>query len=208
MGGFLGIGHSSGKTDRANQLSATQGQWNVFNQGMAVGTSGEASGTGTLDSAKSTLAPAEKYYQDLMTAGRTQTASNAAPAVNATLAGADATRKAEGEFGTGRSGGTVAANRTAATTSQGGIDNIINQNLVSGKAAGAQGLQSVAGQKTAIGSEELHNAMAAMGLSSGAIGDMVKTSMESRGLSFDINSATQAQWGQLIGTLLSGGENN
>lgn len=206
MGGFLGIGNSSAKTDRANQLSATQGQWNVFNQGMAMGTASENAGTGTLSQASSTLAPAQQYYQNLMTAGRTQTAANAAPAVNATLAGADATRNAEGTFGTGRSGGTVAANRTAATGTQGNIDNIINQNLVSGKATGAQGLQGVAGQQTAIGSTELQNAMQAMGLSSSAIGDMAKTSMESRGLSFDINSATQAQWGQLIGTLLSGGE--
>ena len=32
--GFLGIGGSSQQTDRANELSGLQSQWNIFGQGV------------------------------------------------------------------------------------------------------------------------------------------------------------------------------
>jgi hypothetical protein len=181
MGGVLGIGQSgSQKTDRGNQLAATQADWNLFSQGMNNGVAGEAAGTTDLGTAKSTLGTAQQYFENLLTAGRTQTAASSAPAINATLAGADATRNAEGTFGTGRSGGTVAANRTAATTTQGSIDNIINQNLQTSRATGAQGLTQVAGLQNLIGSTELANAMQLLGLSSDSANSILNNATGSK----------------------------
>jgi hypothetical protein len=201
----LGIGGSSAKTDRGNQLAATQSDWSVFNQGMAMGTAGQAQGQQTLSTALSSLGPAEDYYKNLLTAGRTQTAANAAPAINAVNAEADATRAAEGTFGTARSGGTVAANRSAISDTQSKIDEIINTNLVQGKQAGAKGLQEVAGEQAGIGNVELSNAMSALGLGSNAVNDILSNATGSRAESNQINQQTQGQYGQALGLLLLAG---
>lgn len=204
MGGFLGIGHSSEKTDRATQLSAQQGDWGVFNQGMAIGQAGQAAGTQTLNQAKRDLGPAESYYKNLLTAGRTQTAQRAAPALQAVQDQTDAARRQEAATGTGRAGGTAAANREAGTTEQSQIDQIINTTLQSGRAEGAKGLTQTAGAETAIGTEQLGNAMRALGLSEDAVTNIMNNATDSRYLSNQINLQTQEQWGQLAGMLMMG----
>lgn len=201
MGGVLGLGSSSAKTDRATQLAAQQGGWNIFSQGLGFGTSTEGTGTADLTAAKSTLGGPEQYWNSLLTAGRTQTAQNAAPAINTALAGADAARKQEGAFGTSRVGGTAAANREAGSKTQGSIDDIVSNTLMTGRTAGAQGLERVSGAQAAIGQTELSTALASLGLSADTIKSIMSNATDSRKTSFDINSATQEQWGELMGFL-------
>ena len=109
----------------------------VFNFGLPAGQVGQTTGQGDLNAAKGTLQAPENYFRSLLTAGRTETAASSAPAVNTALAQSDAARRTEATMGTGRGGGTAAANREASTTTGAGIDQIINQNMVGGRAAGA-----------------------------------------------------------------------
>lgn len=227
----MGIGGSSAKTDRGNQLAATQGEWNLFNYGLPTAQAGQATGTADLGTAKSTLgtalgttntalntlnAPAD-YWKSLLTAGRTETAANAAPAIQSVTDAATANKNAEATLGTGRSGGTVAANREAGSTAQSQIDKIINDTLLSGKQQGATGLTQVAGERAAIGGEqaaigggqaaiastELSNALSLLGLSQSSIDAILSNATSSRALSYQINQDQLAGYGKALGTVLS-----
>ena len=176
----------------------------MYSQGLGLGTSGTATGTADLSTAKAGLGTAEQYWQNLLTAGRTQTAQTSAPSINAALAQGDTTRKTEGAFGTGRTGGTVAANREATTATGSTIDNIINQNLVGGRTAGAQGLERVAGEQATIGTSEMSQALQALGLSAESVQAIMENATKSRPISNEMNLQTQEQIGQLLGNLMSG----
>ena len=176
MGGFLGIGHTSAKTDRATQLAAQQGQWNVFNQNMSAGTSA--------------VGGAQQYFRGLMAPGRTQATQNAAPAIQAGVDQATANRTAGAAGGTGRSGGTAAVNANAGEATAKESADIVNQNLVQGRQAGAQGLMSSGLQQ--------------LGLSEDAINSIMGNATESRKTSLAANSAGQNQWLSVISSLLGG----
>ena len=180
--GFLGIGGSSSKTDRTNQLNATTGAFNVFNSGLSNESAAQTAGTGDLSAATN-------YWRSLLSPGRTVATQNAAPAIDATVAQADATRNQGGQFGTGRTGGTAAANQGAATNTQSTIDQIINQNLTGGKATAAQELQSA-------GSTELSNAVANLGIS-GSSADAI---MSNASNSYQFNTQQQEKLGASVGS--------
>jgi hypothetical protein len=203
MGGFLGIGGSSAKTDRGQNLGATQGSWNLFSQGLGLGTAESGAGLNTLNQAKSELQPATDYWKSLLTAGRTQTAQNAAPAIDAALAQKDALERARAQFGTGRSGGTVASDAEASTATSGTIDDIINKTQVAGREAGAEGLAKTAGLTASMGGQELAFALSNLGLSQTAIEDIMKNS--STNYQFDTAQAQQtgAAMGQAAGQLVA-----
>ncbi len=99
----------------------------------------------------------------------------------------------------------MAANREATTSTGSTIDNIINQNLVGGRTAGAQGLQQVASEQATIGTSEMGQALQALGLSADAVKSIMGNATDSRTTSYDINANTQEQWGQLIGSLMMAG---
>ncbi len=189
MGGFLGIGGSGSSTDRGQNLGATQGAWNIYNAGLPTGQAQQTAGQQTLQTAQANLQPASQYWQNLLTGGRTQYAGMAAPQINSTLAGADATRNQAAQFGSGRSGGAVSQQRDAATQTQSQIDNTLNQNIVQGRQAGAQGATQVAAADTAIGGVQLQNALAQLGLSQSAIEDIMKNS--STNYQFDTTNEMQ-----------------
>lgn len=105
------------------------------------------------------LSTAGDFFSRLLTAGRADTAQRSAPAVNAALAQSDAARRREATAGTGRTGGTAELNREAGANTNATIDQIINNNLVGGQTAGAEGLARV-------GSEEFGNAGQLLGIGS------------------------------------------
>jgi hypothetical protein len=186
-------------------LSAQQGLWSVYNQGLGLGTTGAATGTADINTAKAGLGTAEQYWQNLLTRGRTQTMADSAPSINAAISQGSTTRNTQGAFGTGRTGGTVAANDEAGTATGSTIDNIINQNLVGGRAQGAQGVQQVATEQANIGTSEMAQALQAMGLSADAVQAIMSNATQSRPISNEMNLQTQEQWGQVIGTMLAAG---
>jgi hypothetical protein len=221
MGGFLGIGGSSSKTDRGNQLQAVTDSKNIFNWAMPAAQSQQASGTNTIagaqDTLKSALTPlseAESYWSKLLTAGRAETAQNSAPAINATLDSADTAKRQEASQGTARTGGTVEANHEAGAQTRSKIDDIINQNMVGGRQAGAEGLTKAAGTTAeigaglgALGSTIWSNAANLLGTSTGIQSQIMDNATDSRKISMQAQQDAGAAVGNLImaGLSLFGG---
>lgn len=199
MGGFLGIGGSSANTDRANQLNATSGEYQIFNEALPAGEAQQATGNATLESALSGLGLPADYYKSLLTAGRTQTAENAAPAINAEIGQADTQRRAAATFGTSRTGGAAAANAEAGQQSKSNIDNIINTTLQTGRQTGAEGLTKISQEEAGIGGLQLNNALAQLGLSQDAISSILSNSTQSRMNSTQIEQSEGEGVGQLAG---------
>lgn len=200
-GGLLGIGGSGSNTDRGQNLGATQGAWNVFNQGLPTGQDQQKSGESTLKTAQANLQPASQYWQSLLSGGRTDYSKMAAPQINQTLDAADSARNATAQFGSGRSGGDVAQKRDAATGTQAQIDNTLNTNINQGRAAGAQGATQVAQADTAIGGVQLQNALAQLGLSQTAIEDIMKNSSTNYQFDYTNEQQTAGALGQAAGKL-------
>lgn len=199
MSGFAGIGGSSAKTDRNTQLSAQSGLWSVFNWALPTGQQQQSAGTGTLANASSSAGTAGQYFQNLLSPGRTQATLNAAPAVNASLDASDAARKQAGAFGTGRGGGTAAANANAGAGTRSTIDDIINQNIVGGQQAGAQGELAVSGAQQGIGATQLGNAQNLLGLGTSADTNIMNNATASRPISMQANQEAADQWMALLG---------
>src|SRR6185437_16167912 len=97
MGGMLGLGGSASQTDRNNFLSGINSQWDTFGRGLNL--EGQQNATGQTQQAQGTqdLTNATDYWNKLLTAGRTQTAQNSAPAINAQLAQTDAQRNQQAQ---------------------------------------------------------------------------------------------------------------
>lgn len=184
MGGFLGIGGSGGADKQLESQSRGDLQ-NVFNYGLGTGQTGQTQGNAKLNDAND-------YWKSLLSAGRTSTAENASPAINSVTAAADAQRKAQSTFGTGRTGGTAANNQNQDTATSSSIDDIINKNLVGGRAIGAQGEQSV-------GSTELQNALQLLGIGTSAQGAILNNAQAERG---GVRDAQTAAIKQLIGSFI------
>jgi hypothetical protein len=202
MGGFLGIGGSSAKTDRSNQLNATSGEYQIFNQGLPAGQASQAAGQADISQALSGLGLPADYYKSLLTAGRTSTAASAAPAINAEIGQNDTQRRAEATFGTSRTGGAAAKTAEASEGSKANIDNIISTQLQTGRKEGAQGLQDISKEQAGIGSVELSNAMAQLGLSQDAINSILNNATTSRMNSTQIAQQEGEGIGQLAGLAL------
>lgn len=158
MGGFFGFGQSGTEKSSLGQLN------NVFNYGLDTSKSQQKAGANTLASAKGSFNDAATFFKSLLSGGRTQTAINAAPAVNAVRAQADTAKREEAATGTGRGGGTAGANREGSTTTNATIDNIINANLMGGKLEGAKGLTTEGAALGQIGSTQEQIATNLLGL--------------------------------------------
>jgi hypothetical protein len=168
---------------------------------MGFGTQQEQAGQGMVQNAQSTLAPAETYYRKLLSAGRTDTAAEAAPAVQGALAQSDAAKREAATTGTSRSGGAAEANAESGSKTGATIDSIINENLMGGKKVGAEGLTGVAKDKAVMGNMTMANAMQALGLGAGASESTLSASIGSR-----VDSAKLAQeqgqaYGEMAGML-------
>ena len=197
--GFLGIGGSSATTDRANELSGLQSQWNIYQSGLNLEGQTNQTGQQLQGQGQQNLGNAANYWNSLLTAGRTQTAQNSAPAIDAAVAGSNAQRTQGAQFGSGRSGGTAAGNQEAATNTQSNIDNIINTNLVGGRQAGAQGLQGVGGTELAAGTSSINQALSALGISGNA-GENVATDAQS---TYAASKANSDAAGQAVGSAVN-----
>lgn len=204
MGGFLGIGHSSEKTDRGAQLGARQGLWNVFNYALPQGQQTQAQGQQTLNTAQRTLQPAQSYWERLLQGGRGDVAQLSAPAVSAAQAQSDAAARQAATMGTSRTGGSAAIQAEAPQQTQQNIDQIINENLVGGRKAGAEGLEKVSSQQAQIGDVQLANSLRLLGLSDDAVNQILTNATTSRQISQNINSQMFQEGGQLAGAILGG----
>jgi hypothetical protein len=198
VGGFLGIGGSSAKTDRSQQLAQQGNLSSIFNWALPTGEAAAGQGLGAETSALSSLGNVQSYWNNIMGGGRAQVAQASAPAINAELAQSSAARASQSTFGTGRTGGGTAANVGAGTGSKGAIDTILNQTK---QAAPGQAAQT-ATQTASVGSNILQSAAQLLGLSEDATKAIMQNATESRKTSYDINRQTQGDWLNAIGQLL------
>jgi hypothetical protein len=107
--GITGIGGSSLKTDRSNELKGFGDLGQVFNFGMGT--------------AQGALGGANNYWQKLLTGNRAQMEQAEAPEINAVQAGADASKRQLATVGTARGGGVGAGSQQLDTNTRAAIDN-------------------------------------------------------------------------------------
>lgn len=169
--------------DKANINTANAGLTNLFSSGLDTAKTSESTGNSNLNNASD-------FFTKALTAGRTDTAAAAAPEINANLAASDAARRAEATSGTSRTGGTAELNRQADAATAGRTDDIINKTRVSTQDDAAKGLAG-------IGSSQLQNAMAALGIGGNAESAILKGGTDS--LEQDTKAA--GDFGKSIGSL-------
>jgi hypothetical protein len=174
MGGLFGIGGSSSKTDRKEQLTSFQDLHNVFNFALPAGE--QAFKTG-----QSMVGDAASYWKNILTGNRASVSAAVAPETNAVRAGADASKRQLATSGTARGGGVNAASRTLDDSTRAKTDNAI---------FGAR--PEAAKQTAAIGSTELSAALNALGLGETSANDLGKIATDSKKQS-DANGAAMGQ---------------
>jgi hypothetical protein len=180
VGGFLGIGNSSAKTDR-NQTLASYGQLNnLYNFGLNTGKSGLSAGTEAQGGAQS-------YFQSILSGNRSANLQAAAPTTNAVLSQGDASRRQQATMGTARGGGVASTNQTQKDTQMKQIDDAL---------FGARG--DAAKETAQIGSAETAQALQALGVAGGAAEANLEGSIKSRPDSQKINQQTV---GEVTGVL-------
>lgn len=214
MGGFLGTGGSSAKTDRKTELQGFGDLSNVFNFGMD--TSGAEQKTGQditnkgLDVTKSglgDLSASGDYWKKLLSGDRTTMAQAVAPESNAVETQADAGRMDAARTGTARTGGTAGATQTAHDITMAKVDNLLfgarptaaAQVADIGKAESGIGLG-----EAGVGEQELNNALGFGNLAERSASDLTSNARESRMDSYKINSDTQKNWANFINGIASG----
>lgn len=180
MGGFLGLGHSGQKTDRATTLQGYGDLENVFNYGMSQG-------KGTMAAGEEALGGADAWYKKLLSGNRVAQLSAVAPTVNAANAQEDAQKQALATSGTARGGGVNATTQQLDTAKNSTIDNAINE-VTPGAAKG----------ETAIGATQAQIAANLLGLGENASVNRTSLAIQSRPTSNAINQQTQQQIGAAI----------
>lgn len=183
------IGGNSANTDRKQQLDARDQSRSVFNYALPQSKQLESSGEGL-------SGEAGDYFGRILRAGRTDTAQQAAPAINSELSAADAAKRREAITGTGRTGGTAEADRMADATTQGQVDSTINQTDQQNKAVAAQGAASV-------GSDQMRQALGQLGLSSTQIDALLSNTTQSRADSQQIHNGAFDRVGSDVGNALA-----
>lgn len=186
MGGFLGIGHSSAKTDRGNQLAGQQNLSNVFNYALPTGTAQESQGS-------QDLSTSSNYWKSILSGNRANVTQAVAPETNAVRSASDASARQQAAEGTARGGGTNATNQQRQTTAQSKVDDAI----FAARPKAAEEEQKVAGT-------ELSNAQNLLGLGTQAEEFNTQLSETSRGQSYAINQDTIGKVTSAIDAVLTG----
>jgi len=184
MGGFLGIGGASWKTDRKQYLAGQDWLKNIFNFALPQA-------QGTLAAGQRDIGTAGDYYRKLLSGNRTELNQAVAPETAAVGARADASRRQLATSGTARGGGVAATNQTAKDRATAEIDNLI----FGVRPGAARGLESVAGT-------ELETANNLLGLGSDVAQSYTSNAAKSRMDSYKINQDIVGQWSQTIMSLL------
>jgi hypothetical protein len=157
VGGFLGIGGASWKTDRANVLTSFADLKNVFNFALPAAKQSVGAGQELLGSAGS-------YFKNLLTGNRSALLGAVAPETAAAQARSDASRRQLATSGTARGGGTAAASQTAKEKTMSDINNL----LFGVRPGAAEGAAKVGGEEAALGTK-----LTGLGLeSAGTLGEL------------------------------------
>lgn len=213
MGGFLGIGNSSAKTDRANQLAGVNATWNIYNRGLPMFDEAAKAGAATTEKGLSTLDQSKQYWQSLVSGtrpavNRPQLLSTAAPAINAITDQSDAARRQQAEMGTARGGGVAPENIQAQSKVMAQTGDILakgataqQEDTMAAQAAGAKGLESVGTAQASVGTRQVTQALQALGLSQDTASEIINSSIYSRPISMRANAEVRQQWSTFLAAL-------
>lgn len=197
MGGFLGIGGSSVKTDRKNVLTGFSELKNVFNFAMPFGEDTARAGTATTAAGLEDIGKAGSYWSKLLSGDRPTMEQAVAPETNQVLGQADAAKREQAGMGTARGGGTAGANQQVQDASMAKIDNL----LFGARPAAAQQEAAIGGKEADIGQNQMSAALRALGLGETAASDLTGHAITSRRDSYAINKAMQNDIKQVVGDL-------
>src|SRR5262245_19454526 len=113
MGGFMGLGNSSEKTDRGRQLAGFQAEWENLANNRNVGGQQLAFGNQNTGAGAQNIGDAAQYWRNIL-GSRQSAAAAVAPQTQQIAAQADAMRQAQAQLGTARGGGTAGTNQQIA----------------------------------------------------------------------------------------------
>lgn len=197
MGGFLGVGNSSAKTDRGNQLAGVNANWDVFNRGLPLSDAQSTAGTATTNQGLQGIGDSMAYWKKILSGNQTAVGAAAAPVVNQANQQDDAARRQQAQLGTARGGGVNAANQQAET----GRMTTANNAVINAQPAAATSLEKAGTDVASVGSQQLTKALQALGLSEGAASELVDSSIKSRPASEQANSEVRQQWSNMMTAL-------
>jgi hypothetical protein len=180
VGGFLGIGGASYKTDRKVELNAMQGLSNVFNFALPQAKPALASGN-------ESLSEAGGFWSKLLSGNRAATGAAVAPETNAALAKSDAAKRQLATSGTSRGGGTASVNQQRDTDVMSKVDNLL---------FGAR--KEAAGETAKIGGAQLSEAGNLLGVGTTAESNLADISAKARKDDYAMN---QDMVGKVTGAL-------
>jgi len=186
---LFGIGGSSAKTDRNNQLASWGSLSSLTNQNQTIGGQNTAAGQGNVNTGTS-------FFQSLLSNKPGAVAQAVQPQVSALTGQAQQQRQQQAEFGN-RAGGTNAAQQATTSQTSGEISTLINS-LIPGA---AQALTSTGLQQENLGLTALSNA----GSTAGTLGSLTQGA---RNLDVPTQQAQQAGIASLLTGGISGGLGN
>lgn len=197
MGGFMGIGNSSAKTDRGRTLGGWQAEWEQLAQGRdTFGKLFPQAQTG-FQTGTNTMGAGADFLKNIL-GSRTDAAAALAPETNAIAAQADALKQAQAQMGTARGGGVAAQNQQANQA----VQNAVANQMFSQRTQAAPAAVSAGAQQASVGAQQLAAALQAMGMSNELAQHIVNSSMQSRMQSSALNRQTVGDWTGLAGRLL------
>ncbi|HKM80541.1 MAG TPA: hypothetical protein VJY15_06220, partial [Candidatus Acidoferrum sp.] len=153
---LFGIGGSSSKTDRNNQLGSWGSLSSLTNQTQQIGGQNVAAG-------ESNIGTGANFFQSLLSNKPGAVAQAVSPQVSAVTGQAQQQRQQAAEFGN-RGGGTNATQQATTSTSSGEITNLINSLIPSA----ASNLETIGGQQESLGLTALGQA----GTNAGTLGSL------------------------------------
>lgn len=125
MGGFLGIGGSSWKTDRKTELQGFSDLHNVFNFALPFAKSAAQTGANSTAAGTDAMSSSLGYWQKLLSGNRATAQQAVAPEANAAMSQADAQKRQLASSGTARGGGVNAVNQQRDTDTMAKVDNAL-----------------------------------------------------------------------------------
>jgi len=187
VGGFLGIGGSSTKTDRGNTLTGFSNLKNLFTWGLPFAQKTAAAGTGTTQGGLGDLGKAVGYFKDIVSGNRAAVNQAVAPETAAVLEQDDAAKRQLANSGTARGGGVAATNQQQHANTMAKVDQL----LMGVRPHAAQEVADIGGKEAAVGQQQIANANQTAGVSEYAAQDLAKNSIASRELSAKLNMDAQ-----------------
>lgn len=195
---MFGIGGSSSKTDRQQQLTGYGDLQNIFNYALPQGQSTLSGGQGTTNQGLGELGQAANYNSKILSGNRSAVTEAMAPEINSVTSQANQLKKQQSAMGTSRGGGTNAGNQQLGTQESGQITNLIAQ----ARPQASQALSQIGAQTGGIGLGEMGVGANLLGLGNSAANNLLTGATTAKQEDDQQNNQAGAAAGQLAAMAL------